>query len=306
VVLDPRGLYEFAESIPTLGEPVLIQALDGFVDAGGARRLTREHLLSTLRSEQIVTFDIDQLYDYRARRPHMLLAANKWESFNAPTLAVHAVWDANDTPFLLLSGPEPDTQWERFVAAVELIMQVLGARLIVGLSAIPMNVPHTRPLGVIAHGTPAELIEDYPKVRESVRVPASVGHVLELRLGQAGIDAIGFATNVPHYLANLDYPQAAISLIECIEKSSGLRLPVEALAEAAIEIRESIDAQVTESEEIQQVVSSLEKSYDDSLATFGLGPISDGGPLPTADELGAEFERYLSSQPGQSDHPDAG
>ncbi|MDQ1690071.1 MAG: hypothetical protein QOD87_179, partial [Pseudonocardiales bacterium] len=213
-MLDPSELFEYATTVPALGEPVLVQALDGFVDAGGATRLSREHLLATLEAEVIVTFDVDQLYDYRARRPEMIFATDHWESYRQPQLAIHALLDAQGTSFLLLSGPEPDFQWERFAAAIETIVQDLGVRLVIGLNSIPMGVPHTRPSTVIAHGSPLELVSDYSNWLGTVQVPASAGHVLEFRLAEAGLASMGFAVNVPHYLAHLDYPDAAVTLLD--------------------------------------------------------------------------------------------
>ncbi|SOD71475.1 PAC2 family protein [Jatrophihabitans sp. GAS493] len=301
---DPRGLFEFAESVPDLGQPVLVQAMEGFVDAGGAARLARAHLLETMRSELIVTFDVDQLFDYRGRRPEMIFATDHWESFAAPQLAIHAVWDSAGVPFLLLDGPEPDFQWERFVAAVELIIETFDVRLLVGLNAIPMNVPHTRPTAVIAHGSPIELIAGYTNWLGTVQVPASAGHLLEFRMAQAGFNSMGFAVNVPHYLANVDYPQAAITLLDCIATSGELMIPTEALTEASAAVLSNIDAQVSASEEIAGVVRALEKQYDEITAGRANSLLADGSRLPTADEIGDEFEQYLLRQPGSGENPE--
>ena len=120
-MLDPRGLIEYAEEIPPLHRPVLIQALDGFVDAGSVRRLVREQLLAS--SEAVLArFDVDQLIDYRSRRPPMVFERDHWSGYADPRLAVHLLHDDMGTTFLLLEGPEPDYQWERFLAAVQQVV----------------------------------------------------------------------------------------------------------------------------------------------------------------------------------------
>jgi proteasome assembly chaperone (PAC2) family protein len=302
-VLDPQGLFDIRDELPELDRPVLVQALDGFVDAGGATRLAREQILSENSSEVIVTFDVDQLFDYRARRPEMIFATDHWESFNSPQLAVHSVQDAAGNRFLLLSGPEPDNQWERFTAATEQIVRQLDVRLVIGLDAIPMGVPHTRPSSVIAHGSPPSLVADYNAWLGTVQVPASAGHLLEYRLGLAGIDSMGFAVNVPHYLAHLDYPEAAAKLVQCVGRAAELSLSTDALDEAAQAVRAKIDEQVAASTEISAVVSALEVQYDEIVAGRGSSLIADGSPLPTAEEIGAEFEQYLARQPKPEDNP---
>lgn len=302
-VLDPRELFEVEPTLPELGRPVLLHALDGFVDAGRVTALTRQHLFDTIESQVIVTFDADQLFDYRARRPEMIFKTDHWESFAEPLLAIHAVRDAAGAAFLLLSGPEPDTHWERFAAAVELIVRQLDVRLVIGLDAIPMGVPHTRPTSVIAHGSPAELVADYNAWLGTVQVPASAGHLLEFRLGRAGFDSIGFAANVPYYLGHVDYPEAAAKLLECVARAGELQLPADALTEAAVSVRAAIDEQIAASEEITALVRTLEEQYDTIVAGGGGGLVPDGRRLPTADEIGAEFEQYLARQPRPGDSP---
>jgi len=290
-------LFELQPELPELGTPVLIHALDGFVDAGGATRLARAHLLDTRAHEVVASFDVDQLLDYRARRPEMIFETNHWQAYTPPELTLHALSDAAGTPFLLLSGPEPDVQWERFAAAIELLVRELGVRMLVGFNAIPMGVPHTRPASVIVHGTPPSLVADYDAWLGTVKVPASAGHLIEFRLGEAGVDSMGFAVNVPHYVAHLDYPPAAIKLLESAAAATGLLLPTDELAESANAVRASIDEQVAASTEVSQVVKGLEQQYDAIVAGRASSLLADGASLPTANEIGAEFERYLAQQP---------
>jgi hypothetical protein len=294
--LDPSELFEFDPHRPELGQPVLVQALDGFIDAGGAKRLAREHLLATLSSQVVATFDVDQLLDYRARRPSMLFVEDHWESYDDPQLAVHLLHDEVGTPFLLLAGPEPDVQWERFTEAVRMLVDRLGVRLTIGLNAIPMGVPHTRPTGVIAHGSRKELVAGYEPWVNAVQVPGTAGHLIEYRLGQAGYDAMGFAVHVPHYVAQAEYPAASAALLTEVGKAAGLTLPLDALTEAAATTREAIDAQVADAPEVAAVVHALENQYDAFLAGRDSSLLLEHADLPTADELGAELERFLAEQ----------
>jgi predicted ATP-grasp superfamily ATP-dependent carboligase len=302
-VPDPHELYRLEADAHDLGRPVLIQALSGFVDAGAAARLAREHLLSTLRSQVVATFDIDALLDYRSRRPVMMFVEDHWESYDDPSLALHLLHDNSDTPFLLLAGPEPDLYWERFTSAIIELIDRFGVRLTIGLNAIPMAVPHTRPTGITAHATRQDLIAGYEPWLRRVQVPSSAGNLLEFRLGQSGRDAMGFAAHVPHYLAQSEYPAAAERLLTAVSRATGLLLPVDDLRTAAEAARVEIDQQVEQAGEAAAVVRSLEEQYD----AFVRGQegtnllASQTGPLPTAEELGAELERFLAerTRPGE-------
>lgn len=303
-VRDPRELYEIVDDMPALDEPVLIQALSGFVDAGAAAKLAREHLLTTGTAQVVARFDLDQLLDYRSRRPTMQFVEDHWESYDEQSLLVQLLHDDSGTPYLLLTGPEPDLQWERFVAAVVALVEQLGVRLTVGINAIPMAVPHTRPTGVTAHATRAELVADYRPWLQRVQVPASAGNLLEFRLGQRGHEAVGFAAHVPHYLSQNDYPAAAETLLSSVSKATGLALPTTALHEAAEVMRASVDAQVAKADEIAAHVHGLEEQYDALIESRqGTSLLADMSSLPTADELGAELERFLAEQSGPSSEP---
>ncbi|MFG1991484.1 proteasome assembly chaperone family protein [Actinoplanes sp. NPDC048988] len=296
-MLDPHELYELADDLPELDEPVLVQALTGFVDAGSAIQLARESLLDSLESRVIATFDVDQLLDYRSRRPPMIFVEDHWESYEEPALALHLVRDQLGTEFLLLTGPEPDLQWERFISAMVALTERFGVRVTVGLNAIPMAVPHTRPGSVTAHATDKSLLGDREPWLQRVQVPGSVGNLLEFRLGQAGRSAMGYAAHVPHYLAQTTYPAAAELLLDSLSSGTGLALPTGDLREAARAVRDDVDKQIADDEQATRLVASLEAQYDAFLRGRETNLLADTDrPLPTAEELGAELERFLAEQ----------
>ena len=303
-MLDPRELYELTGDLPDLGRPVLVHALTGFVDAGNATYLAREHLLGTLDPQRLAVFDADQLIDYRSRRPPMIFLEDHWEQYEAPTVELHLLHDDAGTPFLLLTGLEPDLQWERFIRAVQDLVERLSVRVTIGLNAIPMAVPHTRPTGLTAHATRPELIAGYEPWLRRVQVPGSAGNLLEYRLGLAGHDAIGFAVHVPHYLAQAGYPAAAQELLAAVSRVSGLLVPTDDLRSAADLVCADIDAQIAENAEAGALVHGLEEQYDAFVrGRQGTNLLADAGPLPSAEELGAELERFLAEQNRPGDPP---
>ncbi|HEY3734618.1 MAG TPA: PAC2 family protein [Streptosporangiaceae bacterium] len=305
VVPDPGDLYEVDSAAPELDDVVLLWHFDGFIDAGAAGRLVAEHLLEKLDHKIIATFDVDRLIDYRSRRPVMMFARDHWESCEQLQLAVYLMHDAAGTPFLLLTGPEPDHEWERFTAAVTTLAQRLGVRLAAGFHGIPLGVPHTRPLGVTAHATRPEMVEGDRPLPSQLQVPGSVAALLEFRFGEAGRDAAGFAVHVPHYLAQAAYPAGAVRLLESVTGLTGLSIPDEALREAARRTDVEINRQVEASAEVTEVVQALEQQYDAAEAETQQGVlIVDPENMPTAEELGEQFERFLAEQQGPANPQD--
>lgn len=302
---DPRDFYELVDEIPDLGRPVMIQALTGFVDAGNATRLAREQLLDHRDAKVLARFDIDALLDYRSRRPTMIFMEDHWESYDEPELALHLTYDTQDTPVLVLGGLEPDLLWERFTQSVIDLVRRLNVKVSIGFNSIPMAVPHTRPTGITAHASSKELIAGYEPWLQRVQVPASAGHLLEYRLGQAGLDAMGFAVHIPHYLAQTDYPAAAELLLTSVSRSTGLLFSTDDLRAAAVAVRAEVDRQIAENPEAVELVESLEAQYDAFTRgrTGGGNLLANAGPLPTAEELGAELERFLAGQINPPNEP---
>lgn len=301
---DPGDLYRASPGVPELDDVVMLYYFDGFIDAGGAGRLLTAHLLGTLEHTEVARFDIDSLIDYRSRRPVMTFAKDRWEHYDEPELVAWLAHDSEGTPFLLLSGPEPDHDWNSFTAAVLGLARTLKVRLAVGYHGIPMGVPHTRPLGVTAHATRDGLVEGYRPLVDRLQVPGSAAALLELRMGENDRDAVGFAVHVPHYLSQAAYPAAAVTLLESVQRATGLSLPSDALREAAQRTDVEIARQVEGSEEVSEIVQALEQQYD-AFAATGSSNLGEPENMPTADELGAQFERFLAEQQGRGDTPDA-
>ena len=291
-MLDPRQLYTVHEDVLAglAGHrPVLVHQLDGFVDAGQAGRLLTANLIEQLDSEVVAVFDHDQLHDYRSRRPAMIFDTNQWRSYADLQLRLLKMTDEQGEVFLLFSGPEPDVQWERLASAMIGLIEQLDVRLTITLHGIPMAVPHSRPITATAHATDPELVQGYRSWIDRVEVPASFTGLLEYRLGQLDRKAMGFAAHVPHYLAQAAFPAAGLALTRQLSQATGLAIPLEPLEEASATNLTDINTEMAQSGEVQELVATLEQQYDAMAADASQ-------QVPSADEIGAEFERFLAER----------
>ena len=283
--------------------PVLVHALEGFADAGHAVALAARHLRDALDSELVATFSTDELIDYRSRRPTVTFDGNTFTDIEMPSLTMHAIRDTTGRPFLLLAGSEPDLRWEQFVEAVRRLVEHFGVTDVIGLNAIPMAVPHTRPASLTAHGNEPDRLGDLPRWGSEMKLPASASMLLELRMSQHDHRASGLSVHVPHYLSQTDYPAASARLLTAVGELTGLQIPVAALDNAAAKVREQVDKEVDGNAEIEGVVQALESQYD----TFAQAQaqraslLAAEADLPTGDELGAELERFLAQQTSDGD-----
>jgi hypothetical protein len=295
-VADARFVH-IVDDVPELtgrsDGPVLVVALDGFLDAGNASALSVAHLGADDPGRVVASFEVDEFYDYRARRPPMSFTEDHYADYEAPRLVVRLMADRLGTPYLLLNGPEPDIRWEAFTRAVRAVVQHFEVRLVVSLGSVPMAVPHTRPVQLTNHATATRLLTQDNVWRGEIRVPSSAQSLLELRLGEWGHDAMGFVAHIPHYVAQFDYPQASVSLLEGLEDVTGLQWDTASLREAGEARQVEIATQIADSDEVRDVVTGLEQQYD-AFHTQSANLLADDEPLPSGEEIGAQFEQFLA------------
>ena len=296
-MIDPRLLYTFNPEVWSSLDgkrPVLIHLFEGYVDAAAVNRGLATHILAHCKHEVLAEFDHDQLHDDRSRRPQMVFETNKWVSMSDFSLLLYKVLDAEGQPFLLLSGPEPDTQWRRMTQAVLGIAERLDSAMLLTGSGVPMAVPHTRPTLVTSHSTDPARASGNPLWIDRIQIPGSFSAALEYRGGHAGITGMGFVAHVPHYLAQSTFPQATAAVLRRMNEAAGLSIPLGELDDEAEQQLVTIQAEVQEDSEFPAVLAALEEQYD-QLADSGRAAV------PTADEIGAAVEQFLAEQDDSGD-----
>ena len=287
-------LYEFHEH-PDLESPVLILALDGWIDAGGAAARAGMSLLDGHDTTTVATFDADRLLDHRARRPIMRIEDGLNVGLTWPSIEMVALSDANGNDVVVLTGAEPDHRWRAVSHAVVDLAMELGVRLTIGLGAYPAAVPHTRPSLLATTGTEASLVDRVGGIRTTVDVPAGLHAAIERRCAEVGMPAVGLWAQVPHYASGMPYPAAALSLVETLNELGDLSFATGSLSEEAATARGRLDELVAGSAEHVALLRQLEEQRDEhSSANRDANDVD----LPSGDELAGEIERFLRGQDG--------
>lgn len=299
-------MYELEYPAPDVhdgpGDPTLIVALHGYADAGNAIYASSTHLLDALEHTKLATFHNDELIDYRSRRPTAFIDANQVVDIDPMDIGVDLLRDINNRPFLLLSGPEPDMRWEAFSDSVLKLVKDFDIKQTICLYSAPMAVPHTRPLVITAHGNEPALLKDYYTLDAKISLPGAAQLHIEHTLSTNNHTVTGLTAHVPHYVANADYPQATLSLLQALERSAQLTLPLGTIEQdvekASIQLAEHTDT----TPEVQHVVAALEQQYDEEMSRYNerkqAAQIEGGLPansedLPSGDDIAAAFENYL-------------
>jgi hypothetical protein len=270
-------LYTFT-SPGRLTSPILVAAFDGWIDAGGASSVAAAHLAEG--GTTVAAFDGDTLFDYRARRPTLEIEDGRISELTWPTLELrHRRVD--DLDLLVLTGAEPDFRWHEFGAAVVELAKRLDVGLWISLGAIPAAVPHTRDVHVLGSASRAELLRGDIQAGPAgiLRVPAAAISTLEHAIGEAGIPAVGYYAQVPHYMSG-PYPAAAVELVRAVGRHLGGDVPLGSLADEARALRTRLDAATALEETTRTYVERLEAMVDEQR-------------LPSGEDLISEIEDFL-------------
>jgi hypothetical protein len=303
---NPEGLYDLFSEVVDVPEGLhLVAGLTGFADAGGAVTQLSTYLVDTLDYDVVAAFDADALLDYRARRPIIEFDQDHVSDYRPAKLQLYLMRDELSQPFLLLTGYEPDFQWERFAAAVLQLIEKYRVKSTTWVHAIPMPVPHTRPIGVTVSGNRADLIETMSIWKPHTQAPATALHLIEYRLLELGLPITGFVLLIPHYLADTEYPLAAVTALESVSAATGLIFPTDRLREEGRDFIAKIDGQLDSNQELAKLVSTLEERHDSYMLDNPLrSPLTDiDGELPSADEIAAELQKFLATRRTGDDEP---
>lgn len=281
-------LLHWTNEPPALRQPMLLVALEGFVDAGSVAASAGSFLQHRWRSELVARFDRDPLIDYRARRPTAVVDSGTLRRLQWPDIEVYVATVDGPHDAALLVGPEPDMRWEQFGQTVVETSRRLGVEMVIGLGAYPAAAPHTRPVRILQAGNgvmsdqiaPAGEITGYTG-------PVGCGTALQDAFDQAGIPAVGLWAEVPHYIAGSPNPAGALAMVQLVADTLGTTVDTAELEAAAKHHAEQVEEAVADHPDAAEMISALELLYD------------QGGrdeQLPSGDDIAAEIERFLRHQ----------
>jgi len=276
-------LYRLAGPLPELDAPIVLAAFDGWVDAGSAATNALEAIADG--APVVATFESDDLFDYRSRRPTLLIRDGRLAQLTWPEITLRLA-RRGGRDLLVLTGAEPDDRWRRLAGDTMELLHRLDVRGWVSLGAIPAAVPHTRPVTVLGTESRAGLLRGgvAPGPTGLLKVPSAAVSMLEMAATEAGIPSVGYFAQIPHYVSG-PYALAAVELIRAVERHLDVELPRGELGDEARQLRVRLDAATAADETTRAYVERLEAMVDESR-------------LPEGDDLISEIERFLRERSG--------
>ena len=271
--------------IPQLRAPIMVAAFGGWNDAASAATAALEAVAVSLDSDLIGHIDPEEFFDFQVNRPTIRLTDGETRRIEWPTSAlVGARAEGAERDLALFSGIEPNLRWRTFADAILDAAERLGVEMVVTLGALLADVAHTRSVPITGLATDRDLVDRLGLARSSYEGPTGIVGVLHDACRQRRIPSASLWAAVPHYVAAVPNPKAALALLRRLEGLTGIAVDASELEDAIGHFEEQVDRAVAANPEIQQLVNRLESEQE----------ISDpGADVPSGDAIARDFQRFL-------------
>ncbi|AHH18169.1 PAC2 family protein [Nocardia nova SH22a] len=280
-------------AMPTLRDPVLVAAFEGWNDAADAASGAVEHLELIWDAEPLAELDSEDYYDYQVNRPTVRQVDGVTREIQWPstTLSVCSP-PGSERDVVLLHGVEPNMRWRAFCTDIIELIEQLQVSTVVILGALLADTPHTRPVPVTGTAYNKEAAEQFNLEQTRYEGPTGITGVLQDACVRAGVPAISFWAAVPHYVSQPPNPKATIALLRRVEDVLDLEVPLGELPAQAEDWESAVDEMTEGDEEVTEYVRSLEERGDAAV------DLDDAMSKIDGDAIAAEFEKYLRRRGG--------
>ncbi|HET6998865.1 MAG TPA: PAC2 family protein [Solirubrobacterales bacterium] len=279
--------------LPQLRSPVLVCAFRGWNDAAAAASTALGAIAASFDSQLIARIDAEDYFDFQATRPTISLDEGQTRRVEWPTNNLIGVpVPAADRDLILLDGTEPNLRWRTFSETIATAADTLGVELVITLGALIAEVSHTLPVPITGLASDREMVEELELERSNYEGPTGIVGVVHDLCRRGGIDSVSLWAAVPHYVAAIPNPKAALALLRRLEGLTGIAVEASELEEETNDYEDQIGRAVAANPEIEDLVSRIEAEQVDLLA-------SEGDELPSADSIAREFQRFLRQRGDQ-------
>ena len=282
--------------IGSLDRPVMLVGLEGWFDVAGAATQAVSAFVSAEHAVTVGAIDPDPFYDFTQQRPHVSIDDEIRE----------IVWPAND--FVLqrnghfdrgddgrrprdvigLIGVEPHLNWRTSGPAIITVAMALGCEAVVTVGSSAEAVPHTRTPPVTGSTSNVELARRLGLAAPSYEGITGVAGVLNAELEARTIPSVSLRVGVPHYLMNAEHPQATAALVRHLSHVLDVPISNETgdIEQQMQSWRQVHDEVAANDDQLRMYVRMLEAEFDRRAEAA----------IPTADDLGDQFEQFLKDQ----------
>ena len=270
---------------PTLRSPILVAAFAGWNDAASAATTALDPVADALEAERIAELDPEDFYDFQVTRPTIRLTDGQTWEVDWPLNSFFAARAPTaDRDLVLLAGIEPNMRWRTFAGAVLEAAERLDIEMVITRG--PCSTSRTRPVPITGLATDPDLVERLNLQRSSYEGPTGIVGIVHDARRRRGLTSASLWAAVPHYVAAVPNPKAALALLRRLEQFTGIAIEASELEDAMDRFETQVDRAVASNPEIEELVKRLESEQDDA-------PELDTGEMPSGDTIARDFQRFL-------------
>jgi proteasome assembly chaperone (PAC2) family protein len=270
---------------PELLSPGLVAAFAGWNDAASAATTALEAAAVNLDAEPIARIDPEEFYDFQVTRPTIRLTDGQARHVDWPQNTFVGARTGAERDLVLLSGIEPNLRWRSFAEAILDVCERMGVEMVVTMGALIADVAHSRPVPITGLASDPELVERLDLSRSNYEGPTGIVGIVHDECRRRNVVSASLWAAVPHYVAAVPNPKAALALLRRLEGLTGVAVEASELEDAMERFEQQVDRAVRANPEIQELVQRLEAEQE---ATFSIGE-----EVPDGDEIAQDFQRFL-------------
>jgi proteasome assembly chaperone (PAC2) family protein len=276
--------------VPQLRAPMLICSFRGWNDAASSSSRALASVAESLDAELVAQIDPEEFFDFQTTRPTITLKEGQarhieWPQNNMYTARVPAA----DRDLVLFDGTEPNLRWRTFSEGIATAADALGAEMVITMGALVAEVSHTLPVPITGLASSEELVEELDLERSNYEGPTGIVGVVHDCCRQLGMTSASLWAAVPHYVAAVPNPKAALALIRRLEGLTGIAVDASELELETESYEEQIGRAVAANPEIKELVERIEAEQVEQLG-------DEGADLPSADTIARDFQHFLRQQ----------
>ena len=277
---------------PELRAPILVCSFRGWNDAAGAASTALATVAASLDAELVASVDPEEFFDFQANRPMITLEGGQTRRIDWPANSlIAAEAPSAERDLLLLDGTEPNLRWRGFSEAIANAAERMGVEMVITLGALLAEVAHTLPVPITGLASDEDLVEELDLSRSTYEGPTGIVGVVHDVCRQHGMSSASLWAAVPHYVAAVPNPKAALALLRRLEGLTGIAVDASELEEETTDYEEQVGRAVAANPEIEELVNRIEEQQAEQLT-------EDGTDLPSADAIASEFQRFLRQRGG--------
>jgi proteasome assembly chaperone (PAC2) family protein len=277
---------------PELRSPILVCSFRGWNDAAGSASAALAAVAGSLDSELVASLDPEEFFDFQANRPTISLEEGQTRRIDWPTnMLIAAEAPSAERDLLLLDGTEPNLRWRSFSEAIAGAAERMGVEMVITLGALLAEVAHTLPVPITGLASDEDLVEELDLSRSTYEGPTGIVGVLHDTCRSRGMSSASLWAAVPHYVAAVPNPKAALALLRRLEALTGIAVDAGELEDESETYEQQVGAAVAANPEIEELVQRIEEQQAEQLS-------EEGGDLPSADSIAREFQRFLRQRGG--------